>query len=83
MLSSMILSNAQLLPSLLVFQKRVYDFHDAGPQDLFDVNLMENNVTAPMEMWFGHFHKIPCRFFKTNLQSKIHLYSLSFGYLIL
>lgn len=44
--------------------KRVNDFHYAGPQDLFDVNVMENNVTAPMKKCFGHFHTNPRIFCK-------------------
>lgn len=73
-------SNAQLLSSLWYSKKEIMIFiSDAGSQELFGVNVMENNVTAPMKMWFGYFHTIPCRVCKTNLQSAIHFYSLTFA----
>lgn len=55
-------SYKNVLPSLLVFQKRVNDFHDAVPQDLFNVNIMENNVTAPMQIWFDTSLRSPVDF---------------------
>lgn len=66
-------SNAQLLSSLWYSKKEIMIFiSDAGSQELSGVNVMENNVTAPMKMWFGYFHMIPRRVCKTNLQSAIH-----------